>query len=107
MQVNIHNTILSDLAINQLDGIKLFDTIKGIEPSSLLISFDNIKFVSTAFLNESIGKYAQLYSVDIHKLSFEYGQANEHLAFKITDVIENALMGEEYSALVDTALASL
>ena len=70
MQVNAYNTILSDLAINQADGIKLFDTIKLVNPSSLFISFANIKFVSTAFLNESIGKYAQLYPIDISNIKF-------------------------------------
>ena len=107
MQITVYHTISSDLAINQDDGVNLYNAIAQFPPTNLVISFANIKLISTAFLNESIGKYAQLYPNDIQLLNFEYPADNATLVYKIKDVIENALMGEEYSLLVDNALASL
>lgn len=107
MEISVYNTINSDLAINQEDGMKLHDVIKSSLPSDLSISFEQISRISTAFLNESIGKYAQNYPNDIEKLTFIYPSEYSILEFKVKDVIENALLGDEYSSLIDNAIASL
>lgn len=107
MEISVLNTIQSELAINQEDGIKLYEAIQTVLPSDLAISFANISRVSTAFLNESIGKYAQNHPSDVSNVKFIYPEGNEIYNLKVIDVIENALMGDEYSTLVDNALASL
>ena len=107
MEISVLHTIQSDLAINQEDGIKLFEAIQSIEPNELTISFINISRISTAFLNESIGKYVQLHPTHVRSIKFTYPEGNEIFNWKINDVMENALMGDEYSNLIDNALASL
>ena len=107
MEVSILNIINSSIAINHEDGVVLFDYIKNILPSDLTISFQNVSLVSTQFLNESIGKYAQLNPSEISNVKFIYPADNNYFSLKVADVIENALMGEDYSALVDNASASL
>ncbi len=107
MDILVLDTIQSELAINQEDGVKLFNAIQSISPAELTVNFIGITRISTAFLNESIGKFAQINPSDIEKVKFIYPTENVIFNHKVIDVIENALMGEEYSTLVDNALASL
>ena len=107
MDINILDIIKSDLAINLTDGSSLYKAIKNYKPSEIVISFIGIKRISTAFLNESIGCYAINNSSEIQYLKFEYPSDKELFSYKVNDVIENALMGDEYDALVDNALQSL
>jgi hypothetical protein len=107
MGILVLDTIQSELAINQEDGVKLYNAIQSTLPADLTINFIGISRISTAFLNESIGKFAQNNPSKINKINFVYPKDNEIFNLKVIDVIENALMGEEYSNLVDNALASL
>lgn len=104
--VVINNIISSSLAINQEDGINLYNVISSISPANLTISFMGIERLSTAFLNESIGLYAQLYG-SFDKVNLILPSDKPLFKAKIDDVIENALLGDEYDTLVDNALASL
>ena len=102
----INNIISSSLAVNQEDGVTLYNVISSISPANLTISFIGIDRISTAFLNESIGLYTQLYgSFDEVKLILPSDKPL--FKAKIDDVVENALLGDEYDTLVDNALASL
>ncbi|MBG7611054.1 hypothetical protein IU405_02220 [Polaribacter sp. BAL334] len=107
MKINVLDTIKSELATNISDGTAVFEAIKGYKPSEIEISFVGLKHISTLFLNECIGQYAILNTVNIQKLKFEYPQDNQMFALKVNDVIENALMGDEYDVLVDNALHSM
>lgn len=106
MEVTVKEVISSHLAINQEDGISLFSVISSIPPNDLIISFIGIERISTAFLNESVGLYVQRYGL-LQDVNFVFPDDKSMFKFKIKDVIENALLGDEYDALVDNALASL
>ncbi len=107
MIISVLDIIKSDLAINLADGLALFDNIKKHKPLDITISFDGVRRISSAFLNESIGRYAMQHTSSIKELKFIYPADKELFPYKIDDVIENALMGEEYDNLVDNALLSL
>lgn len=107
MNIKVLDIIQSELATNFTDGVALFEAINSYNPSKIVISFVGISRVSTLFLNESIGKYAIIYSQNIKELNFEFPQGKEMFAHKIEDVIENALLGDEYDGLVDNALISM
>ncbi|MEH6679437.1 MAG: hypothetical protein V7724_02760 [Sediminicola sp.] len=107
MNISVLDVIKSDLATNLIDGAALFEVIKTKKPSELSISFVGIKLISTLFLNESIGRYTIMYSKTIQELEFQYPEGKEMFAYKVNDVIENALLGEDYDNLVDNALLSM
>lgn len=103
MKVNIFHIINSNLAINVNDGELVYAEISKALSSELTISFIDIDRVSTAFLNETVGKYAILYPDNIKSISFEIPENKSIFKDKIDDVIENALMADEYDELVDNA----
>lgn len=107
MTISVYNTINSKLAINLSDGTKLYDVIANIEPKSLILSFKDVSRISTAFLNESIGRYAIHNPLTIHEVNFIFPPDNSIFNLKVNDVIENALMGDEYNKIIDNALLSL
>jgi len=107
MKISVLDIIKSELATNITDGTAIFEAIKEYKPSEIIISFVGVKRISTLFLNECIGQYAMLNPVNIQELKFEYPIGKEMFAHKVDDVIENALMGDEYDALVDNALHSM
>ena len=107
MNISVLDIIKSKLATNLTDGAALFEVIKTYQPSEITISFDGISRMSTLFLNESIGRYALQHPQTIQDLSFEYPKGNEMFSYRVADVIENALMGDEYDNLVDNALLSM
>ena len=107
MNINVLDIIKSELATNLTDGTALFEVIKAYKPSEITISFVGVRRISTLFLNESIGKYTMLHSQSIQELKFEYPKGKEMFAYKVDDVVENALLGDEYDHLVDNALLSM
>ena len=107
MNINVLDIIKSELATNLTDGSVLFEAIKSYKPSEITISFAGIRRISTLFLNESIGQYAMSNATNIQELNFEYPAGKEMFSYKVEDVIENALMGDEYDTLVDNALLSM
>jgi len=107
MNISVLDIIKSDLAINLTDGVALFEVIKTKKPSEITISFLGVRLISTLFLNESIGRYATMNSKTIQELQFEYPEGKEMFAHKVDDVIENALLGDDYDNLVDNALLSM
>lgn len=107
MNINVLDIIKSELATNLTDGSVLFEAIKSYKPSEITISFAGIRRISTLFLNESIGQYAINNASNIQELKFEYPKGKEMFSLRVDDVIENALMGDEYDTLVDNALLSM
>ncbi|AUC74957.1 STAS-like domain-containing protein [Olleya sp. Bg11-27] len=107
MKISVLDIIKSELATNLTDGSVLFEAIKSHKPSEITISFVGVRRISTLFLNESIGQYAMNNATDIQELKFEYPAGKEMFSFKVNDVIENALMGDEYDTLIDNALLSM
>ncbi|QXP54863.1 DUF4325 domain-containing protein [Cellulophaga sp. HaHa_2_95] len=107
MKISVLDIIKSELATNLTDGSVLFEAIKSYKPSEITISFLGVRRISTLFLNESIGQYAMNNATNIQELKFEYPAEKEMFSHKVDDVIENALMGDEYDTLVDNALLSM
>ncbi|WP_339714512.1 DUF4325 domain-containing protein [uncultured Kriegella sp.] len=107
MNISVLDIIKSDLATNLTDGVALFEVIKTKKPSEITISFAGVRLISTLFLNESIGRFATMNSKTIHELQFEYPEGKEMFAHKVDDIIENALLGDDYDNLVDNALLSM
>lgn len=106
MEVTVKNIIASELAISHQDGVALYNVISSINPSDLILSFVGIDRISSAFLNESIGKYVQQYGTfDINNLIIPSDK--KMFQYKINDVVENSLLGDEYDLLVDNALAAM
>jgi hypothetical protein len=103
MKLTIFDIINSNLAVNISDGELVYNAISNVIPSDLTICFAGIERVSTAFLNESIGKYANLHPDSMHLVSYIIPAENDIFNDKINDVIENALMGDEYDQLVENA----
>lgn len=107
MKISVFDIIQSELAVNQEDGVKLFESLKSVNISDLSISFEGVHLMSTLFLNESIGRMAMIYGEDINKIKFHYPENKPLFSAKVEDVIENALMGDDYDSLVDKASASI
>lgn len=107
MNINVLDIIKSELATNLTDGSVLFEAIKSYKPSEITISFKGIRRISTLFLNESVGQYAMNNPSTINELKFYYPVGKEKFSLRVEDVIENALMGDEYDTLVDNALLSM
>ena len=103
MNISVYDTIQSNLAVNQDDGVKLFELLSSRDISNMRISFNNIDLLSSLFLNESIGRLAILFGEKINSISFIYPEDKPLFKSKVEDVIENALMGDEYDSLVDEA----
>lgn len=107
MEINILNIINSNLAINFSDGTLVYDRIKSEKPSNIIISFIGINRISTAFLNECIGRYTMENSETINKLEFKFPPEKKLFSIKVMDIINNALLGDEYDELIDNASLSL
>jgi len=108
MTVSVKKVLNSELAINSSHGKLLFDALKNTTSlDNLVLSFKGMDLVSSAFLNESIGKLALLYPDRIGKINFLYPKKDFILHDKVQDVIENALLGEKYDHMVDDAISSL
>lgn len=107
MEISIFDSINSDLAINQEDGMSFYNIICNIDPRELTISFIGVNFISTSFLNESIGRYSQKHASFIDRLNFIYPQNKEIFKYKVLDVIENALLGDKYDALIENSINAL
>lgn len=106
MKVTVKNIISSNLAISHEDGVALYKAIALIKPSDLILSFVGIDRMSSLFLHASIGKYVQQYGTfDIKKLIIP--SEKPLFQYKIDDVVENSLLGEEYDLLIDNALAAM
>lgn len=106
MKVTVKNIISSNLAISQEDGTALYRVISPIHPSDLILSFVGIDRMSALFLHASIGKYVQQYGTfDIKKLIIP--AKKPIFKYKIDDIVENSLLGEEYDLLIDNALAAM
>ncbi|MDM1137815.1 DUF4325 domain-containing protein [Empedobacter sp. R132-2] len=106
MKINILDIINSNLATNIEDGVNVFNVISDINPDSLILSFEGIKRISTAFLNESIGQYALIHN-NVNTNNFVFPEDKPMFKLKVEDIIENALLGDQYDELVDNMIVSL
>lgn len=108
MTIEVKKVLDSKLAINASAGEKLFKCLKSYNRAeNLRISFLGIELLSSAFLNESIGKVV-LQDPDIYnRWKFIYPKDNSIFEAKVEDVIENALLGEKYDHLIDGVVISL
>ena len=106
MTIEIRNIIGSSNAISQSDGSVVFKVLEkeNLNNSNVTIDFNNIQFLSTAFLNASIGRLAQMYSAEIiKKLEFIFPKERGMFKSKVDRVIENAGLGDYYDKIVDEA----
>jgi len=107
MTLDVNKIINSEYAISYSDGNIFFDILKKSDLINLKIDFKNIKHLSTAFLNESIGKLALNNQSDLKSITFIFPKDDFIFKAKVNDVIENALLGDEYDILIDNAIHSL
>lgn len=103
MRIEIKDLLGADYATNPSQGQKLYDCLMTNTHEEITVSFKNIKLVSTAFLNRSIGKFAQSFPNIISKINFQYPSKDSIIELKVKDVIENVALGEVYDNLVDVA----
>lgn len=103
MKITIFDIIHSPYAIDRSEGVKIYDLIRNQDPSQITISFLDIKQISTAFLNASIGKLAIEIGEKVKSLDYVFPDDRPLFKEKIEDVIENALLGEKYDLLLDHA----
>lgn len=103
MKISVFDVINSKNAVNQEDGTNLYDFLASKNSNELVLSFEGIDFLSTLFLNESIGKLVVTNPKIVSFLKFEYPEGKYLFSSKVNDVIENALMGDDYDELVDAA----
>ena len=107
MKISVFDIINSKNAVNQEDGSILYDFLASQNSSEVVLSFEGIDFLSTLFLNESIGKMVVTNPKIVSLLKFEYPEGKYLFSSKVDDVIENALMGDDYDQLVDAAKMAL
>lgn len=107
MKISVNDIIQSSFAVNSEDGEKLLEVLKKSNLDDLIVSFENIEHLSTLFLNESFGCLAVINPKQINSIQFVYPKDKPLFSSKVIDVIENALMGDEYDALVDAAKMAL
>lgn len=94
-------------ATNPLDGKKLLKEMKKASSlDDLVVSFENIEMLSSAFLNSSIGKFTLSHPYEIEKVKFIFPENDFIMRAKLEDIIENALLGEDYDHLVKSASLS-
>lgn len=103
MTIEIKNIIGSSNAITDSAGNLLYNEITGNKKDKIIIDFNNILLVSTAFLNASIGKLAVKYPEFISRISFIIPEDKNIIQLKINKVLENASLGDSYNELVDDA----
>lgn len=103
MHIEIKNIIGSSNAISQSDGHALYEKLVGANLSDVVIGFNNIQFLSTAFLNASIGKLAGKYPKSvISNLKFDIPKDRNLFKSKIDRVIDNAFL-DNFSQIVNEA----
>lgn len=103
MKVQVNTFLESNRGISRKDGELLFNHIKDTHPSNLMLSFDGMEKTSTLFLNESVGKYVLKYEQHLNGWSPDLEGCSSIIFNKVKDVIENALMGEEYDEIISEA----
>jgi hypothetical protein len=107
MKILIYDIIKSEYAVNYEDGLAIFNTLELNRNEDITISFDNVSRLSTLFLNESLGKFIQIHPELESKIHYEYPDNKPLFKEKVKDVIENALMGDEYDEYVYNAKMAL
>jgi hypothetical protein len=107
MKISVYDIIQSSFAVNLEDGERLLGVLEQSNLDDLILSFENIEHLSTLFLNESLGCLAIVSPKKINSIKFVYPEDKPLFSSKVTDVIENALMGDEYDELIDAAKMAL
>jgi len=106
MTIEVKNIIGSSNAISQSDGYVVYKALEkeNLNNSDVVVDFNDIQFLSTAFLNASIGRLAQMYSPQVmKKLDFIFPQGRDMFKQKVERVLENAQLGDFYDKIVDEA----
>ncbi|PZR24443.1 MAG: hypothetical protein DI539_00255 [Flavobacterium psychrophilum] len=106
MTIDLKNIIGSSNAITHSAGDLLYNELTSKKSDTIIIDFNNIILVSSAFLNASIGKIFIKYPDFFKKISFNIPEDKQIIQKKIDKVIENASTGDFYDGLVDDASKS-
>jgi Mor family transcriptional regulator len=107
MNIKVGQIIGSDRAISSSDGEKLYEVLFHNFFEIRSLDFTNIKYLSSAFLNESLGKIVLVKNNDLNGVKFVYPEGNSIFSSKVKDVIQNSLLGDVYDSMVDNAAAGL
>ena len=102
MILNVSNIINSKNAVNPSSGLQLLDVLsQHSNQSTLTISFEGLKHLSTAFLNDSIGVF--LLKNPQLKLDFHYPSDKPLFELKVQDVLENVSISDSFDEIVEAA----
>lgn len=105
MKMELKKILNSSYATNPAQGeiffAKLNEIVQGLE--QVKISFEGIDLLSSAFLNESIGKFFMLFPEKAAHISYDYPDDQPLFQAKINDVLENAGIGDEYDQWLENA----
>ncbi|KQS50050.1 MAG: STAS-like domain-containing protein [Flavobacterium sp.] len=106
MKIEIKNIIGSSNAISQSDGFAVYKVLEkgNLNNDKITIDFSNIQLLSTAFLNASIGRLAQMHAPEtIKNLHFIFPKEKNMFEVKVNKVLENAILGDYFDKIVDEA----
>lgn len=84
MIINVKEILSTNTADNKEKGEKIFNEIKsavasGSEMKEIIIDFDKIDLVNTAFLNDAIGQLFNKDKFDLSKISVKVVHMNENM----------------------------
>lgn len=105
MKMELKKFLNSSYATNPAQGKLFFNRLNEFAQDSghLEISFEGIDLLSSAFLNESVGKFFMLFPEKASHISFDYPNSRPLFQTKINDVLENVGMGDEYDQWLENA----
>lgn len=103
MKVLINQIIDATNAISHADGLEVYNHVKALGSNKIILSFDGINRVSTAFLNASIGK--MILDKSYRDEFIDKSNTKEIILKKIESVKTNAKNHIMYDKIVDDATA--
>lgn len=102
MKINISEIIKTPKALSHADGLILYQyIIDNTEDSNYVITFEGIEWISTAFLNASIGKLILDRRFGVSNVDLE--SAKILIQKKIKNVVTNAKNHVSYDESIDDA----
>ncbi|ADF50790.1 MAG: DUF4325 domain-containing protein [Zunongwangia sp.] len=105
MKMELKKILGSSLATNPKQGKSFFSSLNEAAQGSneIEISFEGIELLSSAFLNESIGKFVMMFPDKESNVKFIYPIDQPIFETKVNDVLDNVKMGDKYDEWLENA----
>ena len=107
MIIKVAHVIGSNRAVSSANGKVLFKVLLDNFFQIKTIDFSNIEYLSSAFLNESIGRIVLTKNNNLDSIKFEYPEDDFLFKNKVINIIQNSLLGDTYDSMINKAAASL